>query len=232
VTSSYLEGPCNEYAAFGYNRDGKRGKRQIVIGLLCDQTGRPWALEVFPGNTVDTETFGAQVQKVRQRFGGGAVTFVGDRGLLRSKQLAELAELGFHFITAITKPQIAMLLKQGVIQLSLFDQDLVEEQKLDGCYVLKTDLKKTEAPKETVQARYKDLALVEWAFRTCKTTHLEMRPIYVRKKSRTRGHALVVMLAYMLVRELAGCWAGLDLTVREGLRDLGTLTATELRVKG
>ena len=36
VTSSYLEGVCNELAAFGYCRDGKSGKMQVVYGLLCD----------------------------------------------------------------------------------------------------------------------------------------------------------------------------------------------------
>ncbi len=41
VTSSYLEGTQNELAAFGYNRDGKKGKRQIVIGLLCNEDGKP-----------------------------------------------------------------------------------------------------------------------------------------------------------------------------------------------
>ena len=53
VTSSYLEGTHNALAAFGYNRDGKKGKRQIVIGLLCDEDGHPVSIEVFPGNTQD-----------------------------------------------------------------------------------------------------------------------------------------------------------------------------------
>jgi transposase len=74
---------------------------------------------------------------------------------------------------------------------------LGEIAKLDGCYVLKTDLAREAASKETVHERYKDLALVEWAFRESKTVHLEMRPIYVRRESRTRGHAFVVMLAYV-----------------------------------
>lgn len=56
VTSSYLEGCDNEYSAFGYNRDGKKGKRQIVIGLLCDGEGVPLSIEVFPGNTQDVKT--------------------------------------------------------------------------------------------------------------------------------------------------------------------------------
>jgi transposase len=52
VTSSYLEGKHNELGAFGYNRDRKQGKQQIVIGLLCDAKGTPLSIEVFPGNTV------------------------------------------------------------------------------------------------------------------------------------------------------------------------------------
>src|SRR5262249_3446427 len=76
VTSSYLEGLHNELAAFGYNRDGKKGKRQIVIGLLCDEDGHPVSIEVFPGNTQDPQTFAAQINKVKARFGVHEITFV------------------------------------------------------------------------------------------------------------------------------------------------------------
>src|SRR5262245_24445509 len=81
VTSSYLEGTHNELAAFGYNRDGKKGKRQIVIGLLCDEDGHPVSIEVFPGNTHDPHTFTAQLNKVNARCGCIEITFVGDRGV-------------------------------------------------------------------------------------------------------------------------------------------------------
>ena len=307
VTSSYFEGSQNELAAFGYNRDGKRGKRQIVIGLLCDAAGVPVSIEVFKGNTSDPKTFLPQVQKSAERFGVKEVTFVGDRGMIKSPQIDALPE-GCHFITAITKPQIEKLLKTGVFQMELFDHDLAEvttdagvryvlrrnplradelaagrrdkmrsankflEQqnaylaehprakvevalrkvteklqrlkldgwlsarasgrtltleedaealaelaKLDGCYVLKTDLTSEQADRRTVHDRYKDLAQVEWAFRTSKTAHLECRPIHVRLATRTRGHVLVVMLAYRIVAELRRRWQSLDVTVEEGL---------------
>ncbi len=109
---------------------------------------------------------------------------------------------------------------------------LAEESKLDGCYCLKTDLQAAVASQEVVHARYKSLAQVEWAFRTCKTTQLEMRPIHVRLSSRTRGHALVVMLAYQIVAELARCWQALDLTVAEGIAELSSLCAIEMHVQG
>jgi hypothetical protein len=116
VTSSYLEGRCNALAAFGYNRDGKAGKPQVVVGLLCDEEGAPVSTEVFTGNTPDLATLAPQIRKVAQRFGGERVTFVGDRGMIKSGQIAALAQAGFHYITALTKPQIERFLKHGVFQ--------------------------------------------------------------------------------------------------------------------
>lgn len=112
------------------------------------------------------------------------------------------------------------------------EQAHAEAAMLDGCYALITDLTASQAPKELVDARYHDLAFVEQAFRTAKTALLEMRPIYVRLESRTRGHALVVMLAYMLARRLAECWRGLDVTVEEGLEELKELCSTQVWVRG
>jgi len=68
VTSSYLEGENNYFGFYGYNRDGKKAKKQIVIGLLCDELGDPVSVEVFPGNTQDVKTFASQVSKVADRF--------------------------------------------------------------------------------------------------------------------------------------------------------------------
>ncbi len=322
VTSSYFEGTQNALAAFGYNRDGKKGKLQIVIGLLCDEDGQPVSIEVFPGNTQDPHTVAAQVEKLKGRFGVQEITFVGDRGMIKSQQIADLAKQGFHYITAITKPQIEKLLRTGTFQMELFEQELAEvladegvryvlrrnpvraqevrdnrqaklaklqalvaqhnhylkehpradaqgalqklvarakklrlsdwveltleersmtltvnasvqqeEAKLDGCYVLKTDLTPAQAPKEMVHDRYKDLASVERAFRSCKTVHLEVRPIFLRLEKRTRAHALVVMLAYQIIRYLASCWSAFDVTVEEGLQALATLCLVEVAPK-
>jgi hypothetical protein len=322
VTSSYVEGTQNAFAAFGYNRDGKKGKRQIVIGLLCDEDGHPVSIEVFPGNTQDPHTFAAQLEKVKTRFGVTDITFVGDRGMIKGQQIEDLAQQGCHYITAITKPQIEKLLKQGTFQMDLFDQELAEvltdeglryvlrrnpvraqevrdtrhaklatlqaqvakqnqyltdhprakaqgawqklvaraktlriadwveltlversltltikadaqteATKLDGCYVLKTDLTPAQAPKEMVHDRYKDLASVEHAFRSCKTAHLEVRPLFLRREARTRAHAFVVMLAYQIIQYLAACWSTFDLTVEEGLHALTTLCLVEVSPK-
>ena len=136
MTSSYLEGECNFFGAYGYNRDKKKGKKQIVIGLLCDELGDPLSVEVFSGDTQDIATFASQVKKVAERFGCERATLVGDRGMIKSAQIADLPE-GFHYITAITKPQIDFLLRQGIIQMELFDSELCEVEADATRYILK-----------------------------------------------------------------------------------------------
>ncbi len=319
VTSSYFEGQQNDLAAFGYNRDKKKGKKQIVIGLLCNAAGIPVSIEVFRGNTQDPQTVASQIRKSAERFGGGDITFVGDRGMIKGQQIEDLGKEGFHYITAITKPQIEALLRKQVFQMELFDQELAEivteegmryvlrrnpvraaeihttreekyraickqvegqqaylnehpraqvsvalrklqelvkkfkfpnwlsvsaedrellisvdaaakqeAAKFDGCYVLKTDLPQEKADKELVHERYKSLTLVQWAFRSSKTAHLEVRPVYVVREKRTRAHVFVVMLAYRIIQELASRWNSLNVTVEEGIDELATLCANEV----
>ena len=321
VTSSYFEGTENELANWGYNRDGKKGKKQVVVGLLCDDEGEPISVEVFTGNTNDLQTFGSQIKKVATKFGCQKVTFVGDRGMIKSGQIEDLEESDFNYITAITRPQIGKLLKSGVFQLSLFDKDICEieheniryvlrrnpvrqaeisynrnqkkdvikrlvekknayltnhklakvevaqkeiekriarlkltgwlkikidgrtfeltedqeyldeKSKFDGCYVIKSNLPK-EFDKQVSHDRYKDLIQVEQAFRTSKTVMLEMRPWYVHTEESTRGHALVVMLAYLIAHHLQKSWSTFDLTVKEGLDKLALICSTEMKIKG
>src|SRR5690349_2569787 len=154
VTSSYLEGTRNELAAFGYNRDGKKGKRQIVIGLLCDEDGHPVSIEVFPGNTTDPHTFAAQVAKVKTRFGVHEITFVGDRGMIKGQQIEDLAQQGFHYITAITKPQIEKLLRTGTFQMELFEQELAEVLAEEGVrYVRRRNPVRAQEVRDNRQAK-------------------------------------------------------------------------------
>ncbi len=128
VTSSYVEGRKNEFAAYGYNRDKKRGKQQIVIGLMTDPEGCPVSVDVFRGNTADVSTLGAQVAKLQQTFGLKQVVLVGDRGILQQKQIQEeLIPVGLDWITAMKKNEIRAVVEQESVQMSLFDeQDVME----------------------------------------------------------------------------------------------------------
>src|SRR3979490_3226444 len=123
VSSSYLEGRCCPLAKLGYNRDGKKGKLQIVYGLLCAADGCPVAIEVFEGNTADPRTLAIQIDKIKARFALKHVVMVGARGMLpQARVAAEIAPAGLDWITALRAPAIRALAESGALQMSLFDQ--------------------------------------------------------------------------------------------------------------
>jgi Transposase DDE domain len=123
VSSSYLEGRCCPLAQFGYSRDGKRGKRQIVYGLLCAADGCPVAIEVFAGSTADPATLTSQVSKLKERFALEHVVLVGDRGMITQARIGnDLKAAGLDWITALRAPAIKALREAGALQMSLFDQ--------------------------------------------------------------------------------------------------------------
>ena len=128
VSSSYFEGRSCPLARLGYSRDQKRGTPQIVYGLLCDKPGRPIAVEVFSGELHDDKTLPSQISKLKQRFGLGRVVVVSDRGTVTKANLELLREVdGAGWITALKAPQIQKLVKDGTLQLSLFDQTNLAE---------------------------------------------------------------------------------------------------------
>lgn len=307
VTSHYFEGQDNELAAYGYSRDIKKGKKQVVAGLLTDGQGEPLSIQLYPGNTGDAPTFLDAVEKVKVRFGAKEVALVGDRGMIKRMGKKAVGEAQFHYVTALTDPQIRALLQKQVFQLELFEDKPAEvesngkryvlrcnpqtkarerarredkwsrvqakikarnetvaacpkkkeqtslrlargllkkyrlsawvsvrlegrqvvwaqdqgarqqQEQLDGCYVVESDLPKRVADTQAVHDRYLDLTKVERDFRTLKTGLLELRPIFVRKKERTRGHALVALLALKLAREIDRRVAPLGLTVADAM---------------
>ena len=321
VTSSYLEGTKNEFADFGYPRDKKKGKMQIVIGLMTDGEGGPVSISVFNGNTNDTKTFNDQIRKLSDDFNVTNVVMVGDKGMIKSQQIKDLKD-DFYYITSITKSQIKTLMGKDVIQLGLFDNDLFEVtddgvryilrknpgrkneirenreskiskigheikarndylemhprawvttaikkvetlaeklkvsnfitvtsdtrvlslvidgiklkeiSKLDGCYIIKTNVPKKVADKKIIHDRYKDLKYVENAFRTMKTMLLEIRPLYLRDGNRTRGHVFMVMLAYMVAKHLRDKWDNIGVTVDEGIDELASICAVKVDIAG
>ena len=123
VSSSYVEGRCCPLAERGYDRDGKKGKAQIVYGLLCAPDGCPVAIEVFEGNTGDPATVANQVAKVKQRFALDHVVLVGDRGMITEARIGEdLRPAGLDWITALRAPALQSLVSGGHLQMSLFDE--------------------------------------------------------------------------------------------------------------
>ena len=298
VTSSYVEGQNCSLAAFGHNRDGKKGKKQIVFGLLCASDGCPVAVEVFSGNTGDPTTVGTWVERIRGRFGIDNVALVGDRGMITTARIREdLEPCGLGWISALKTKDIRKLLKKpkgkeaplrpeslvpdGVgeivspefpgerlivclnprlreqrarkreellvcterilediaktvrrpssalrgrdkinrrvgreancrkvekhFDITVTDDDILwsrneekieAEARLDGIYIIRTSVEASELGAGRVVSAYKSLSQVERAFRSIKTTSLEIRPIYVYSENHVRGHVLLCMLAY------------------------------------
>ena len=133
VTSTYLEGRCCPLARRGYSRDGKRGKLQIVFGLLCNRDGCPVAVAVFEGNTADPSTVGAHIEKLRRRFALARVVLVGDRGMLTEARIREeVAPAGLDWVSALRAPAIRELLHSGAVQRSMFDETDLAEVRCDA----------------------------------------------------------------------------------------------------
>jgi len=123
LSSSYFEGTTCPLAAFGHNRDGKKGKRQVNYGLLTSAQGVPVAVSVFEGNTADPETLLGQVQRVRKTFAVGSFAIVGDRGMITQTQIDALqGQDGVEWITALRPAAIRQLLADGAVQMDLFDE--------------------------------------------------------------------------------------------------------------
>lgn len=139
ITSSYFEGTQNQLSAFGYNRDGKKGKKQITIGLITDNQGFPLKIEVFNGNMNDHKTVIKQLNDLKKDFGVERIIFVGDRGMKIRYNLEMMTEVelsNIEYITGLTKNEIKELIKNEILQLDMFSKKLVEVSDGSIRYVL------------------------------------------------------------------------------------------------
>jgi hypothetical protein len=173
VTSSSLEGRRCELAQFGYSRDHRSDRPQIVFGLLCTPEGCPIAVEVFEGNLGDPSTLANQVSKLRTRFRLRRIVLVGDRGMITQARIdADLKSAGFDWITALRAPAIqALAADGGPLQLSLFDErDMAEitaddypGERLIVCRNPELAAERTRKRSELITATEKELAKIQAA---------------------------------------------------------------------
>jgi transposase len=288
ITSSYFEGKYKkcESINYGYNRDKKKGKKQIVIGLICTKNGCPISVEVFPGNTKDVTTVESKVKEMRNSYGITDTVFVGDRGMITTsnydsfdtiktisglthsdlndllnkgveltlfdekmnvewvfpnepnvryalmknpkRALEETAELNtlldktekeLKSVSEYKRKASDALLNQrlgkaknqyhvgkyfdcnaanGVVKYSRKSDKIAEDTRLHGLYAMRTNVSKEAMSIDEVVKTYRDLSNVEYAFRTMKTTELEMRPMYHKNEDRIKAHVFICMLSYYL----------------------------------
>jgi hypothetical protein len=173
ISSTYFEGHTCPLAQFGHSRDGKKGKVQIVFGLLCNADGCPVAVEVFEGNTGDPTTVSAVLAKLRQRFRLHRIVLVGDRGLLTDARIREELQpvAGLDWITALRGPTIHKLVESGALDLTRFAQsDLVEltdptypEERLVACYNAALAEEQGRKREDLLQATERELETIRQA---------------------------------------------------------------------
>lgn len=194
ITSVYFEGRENELSDYGYNRDGKKGKMQICVGLVSDAEGNPLQIAVFKGNTSDSQTVEEQILKLKNEFQAESIIFVGDRGMRIKYNLnnsEELQECGLQFITGLTKSEIKDLINNGVIELNLFSKALAEVETEEGeRFVLSTnpDLEYTQRQyldiqKEKAQKRLKEIKQ-NWNLRRLQNRDNELKIINKETKNK------------------------------------------------
>ena len=148
-----MEGAHNALAAWGYQRDGHKGTRQIVLGGLCAEDGHPVSLEVVPGNTQAPQTCAAQITQGKARFGVHASPCGGDRGMRKGPQSADLAPQGLPDMTAMTPPQLETLLPPGPWHRDRSAQAVAEVLAAEGLrYVLRRHPLRAHAVRDTRHA--------------------------------------------------------------------------------
>ena len=288
ITSSYMEGEYadSELVEYGYNRDKKRGRAQIVISLLCSEDGCPVAAEVFPGNTKDETTVLDKIGEIKEKYGIEKVIFVGDRGMVTQAKYEQIDHDLVKVISALNHGAIKTLCEKKVVQMSMFDEQNIvevidgdiryclcknpvtgsketatrqallkktkdeldsivastkktknskeiragkvvgkykmakfvifegkgdaltyrideakveEEARMDGCYVIFTDVPQEDMGAVKAVEKYKSLMNVEQAFRNMKTVQLEIHPVYHKTDDRIRCHVFLCMLAYYVM---------------------------------
>lgn len=340
ITSSYFEGETCPLAEYGYNRDRKKGKKQVVLGVICDRDGCPLWIDVFKGNTSDQTTVKQELCNLKEKLGLKKFTFVGDRGMVTHTQIKELEQEGwwedFRYITALTRREMMALVEdeEHPLQLELFDHQRLTEveydgtryvlchnpqrkqqdqetrrrllaltqhkldslranvqagrlkkkeviarrlhrwinrwgmerffevtydqgafdytlredeieryTRLDGCYVIRSNVGREKQSTAALRDRYKDLKYVEQTFRTMKTTDIQTRPIRHFNEPQVRGHIFACFLAYRVIWELRQrlapvlerdpdnnrCEAG---SLAEIWRELAGITVAKIEVNG
>ena len=130
ITSVYFEGAykASELVKFGYNRDRKKGREQIVVGLICNSQGCPVGVEVYAGNTKDETTVIDKIHEIKLNYGIEKIIFVGDRGMITQSNIEALEdEADLHMISALTHGEMMTLRNEKVIELDLFDERNIHE---------------------------------------------------------------------------------------------------------
>ena len=101
TTSIYFEGQGGDIGQRGFSKDHRPDLKQMVVGAVIDDKGRPICCEIWPGNTADVKTLIPVAERLRQRFGIRQFCIVADRGMISNETIAELEEQKIPYILGV-----------------------------------------------------------------------------------------------------------------------------------
>ena len=102
TTSLYFEGRGGEtLGQNGHSKDYRPHLKQMIVGIIMDQHGRPVCSEMWPGNTTDVTTLIPVIDRLQQRFAIGRVCVVADRGMISAETIEGLEERGLEYILGV-----------------------------------------------------------------------------------------------------------------------------------
>jgi Transposase DDE domain len=114
TTSLYFEGDGGKtLGRNGHSKDSRPDLRQMVLGVVIDENGRPICSEMWPGHTADVTTLIPVVTRLRRRFGLNRVCIIADRGMVSAKTITTLEAHKIEYILGVREKrsvQIAAVL--------------------------------------------------------------------------------------------------------------------------
>ena len=91
TTSIYFEGEGGEkLGQYGHSKDHRPDRKQMVVGVVLDNQGRPICCELWPGNVTDVKTLIPVVDRLKKRFQIGSICIVADRGMISKGTIEQL----------------------------------------------------------------------------------------------------------------------------------------------
>jgi transposase len=123
TTISFSSERSDELKDFGYSKDGKPNKVQVVLGLIIDCDGRPVGYEIFAGNTFDGKTLPTALDGLKKRFGIRKLIIVADKGISSKVNLKKIEEAGYSYIFAYRLKQAPDVIKKAALS-----GDLIQTQ--------------------------------------------------------------------------------------------------------
>jgi hypothetical protein len=160
------------------------GERLVVCKnpLLAEQRARKRE-ELLTTTETDLARIKTRVERAKNPLHGAAEIGRAVGAAIGKRKMAK------HFVTEITDKTFSFARKSDQID---------AEARLDGFYVLRTNLTAEQSDAAATVRSYKSLAQVERAFRCMKTVDLDIRPVFHWTAPRVRAHVLLCMLAYYL----------------------------------